>query len=90
MEDAGVDAAFDDIRGDLDNIENAEIGEILFRESWWDAEFTGGSGVEFLENLGGDDAAALLGMGGDEGNCGFLFGGIRAVDASPPNPICTS
>ncbi len=77
---AGVDACFDEFWCDLDDVEDPEVAEVLAGDGGFDAEFASGCGVEFLKNLGGDDACAVFGVGFDEADCDFLFYGVGAVD----------
>lgn len=79
VENAAVDAFLDDRRGDLHDVEDAEVAEVLSGLQRLDPELAGGCRVEFLEHLGGNHAGPVLGMVGDEIERRVLFDRVGAI-----------
>ena len=79
VEDAAINALFDDRRGDLHDVENTEVAEVLPGLRRRDPELAGRGGVKLLEHLGGNYSGPVLCMTGDEFEGRVLLGRIGAV-----------
>lgn len=79
MEDAAVDAFLDDRRGDLHDVEDAEVAEVMPGLQRFDPELAGGGRIELLKHLRGNHSGPVLGMAGDEFKSRVLFGRDGAI-----------